>query len=78
MSKRLLLVRIAVALSLAASPAMADGIVAKIVSSPLTAASTVQGARLGINRLPSKQSGSRCRLYGPGCDRLQNPSGRAY
>ena len=49
MSKRLLLVRIAVALSLAASPTMADGIVAKIVSSPLTAASTVQGARLGIN-----------------------------
>lgn len=49
MSKPSLLVRIAVALSLTASTAMADGIVAKIVSSPLAAASTVQGARLGIN-----------------------------
>ena len=76
MSKRLLIGRIAAALSLTASHTMADGTVAKIVSSPLTVASTVQGARLGINRLPSKQIGSRCRLYEPRCDkRYGTPAG---
>jgi len=49
MSKRSFPIHTVVALSLTASPAMADGIVAKIVSSPLTAVSTVQGARLSIN-----------------------------
>ena len=48
-SKSSLLIHIVVALSLTTSPAMADGIVMKIVSSPLTAASAVQGARLSIN-----------------------------
>ena len=49
MSKRSLLIRIAIAPSLAAKPAMTGSIVAKSVLSSLTAASTVQGARLGIN-----------------------------
>ena len=37
------------AYALSAGPALADGIVAKIVSSPLAAASTVRGAGIGIN-----------------------------
>ena len=37
------------AYALSAGPALADGIVAKIVSSPLAAASTVRGARTSIN-----------------------------